>query len=87
MSIQQQLNEQLETLLGALGRAVWLAIRVDDKTVSQVARELRIPTPQVRRILLSADWALEHAKLAPEEPPRTALRTNWNGFHQLGDEQ
>jgi len=77
----QKANMLLDVLLGSQARAIWLCARVDGKDVREIAKEHRISVGRARELLASADYAIEQAKLAPVEPPKRPLRTNWNGFN------
>lgn len=81
MNDYQKANMLLDVLLGAQGRAIWLLARVDGKGLFEIAKEHRLSIGRVREILAAADYAVDQAKLAPPEPARKPLRTNWNGFN------
>ena len=82
----QRANEIVDALLGAQARAIWLAARVDGKDVREIAKEHGISVGQARTILAAADFNLSQADIVPPEPPKPPLKTNWAGFHQIGDE-
>lgn len=85
MNEQQRVNAALGTLLGTVGRAVWLAVRVDGASVGQVAREHKIPYGRAKDILATGDYAVEAASLIRIRSNDNEYKPNINGFHQTED--
>lgn len=80
-----ELTAKLGDILGHYGRAVWLAVRVDELPLWQVARDTDTSVGDVREALRTADWVLDTFPLVQPAPPLRPLRTCWDGFHQMGD--
>lgn len=80
MNPVQQANEALGTVLGAVGRAVWLAVRVDDQPIGRVAKEFKISVGKVRDILASGDYAASFIRIKQPQQDGT-YHPNYGGFH------
>lgn len=85
MNKYQEINELLDHLLGPVGRAIWLAARVDDKELYVIAKEHELPLGQVRDILATCDWAIDRMDWAPKQQPLPLYHPCYEGFHQMGD--
>lgn len=85
MNEVQRANAMLGVLLGEVGRAVWLAVRVDGKCLREVAEELDLPIGRVKSILETSDFAITAAAPAGEQKPVPEYKTAWGGFHQTED--
>lgn len=80
MNPAQQANEALGTILGTVGRSVWLAVRVDNQSIGRVAREFKISPAKVKDILATGDYAASFIRIKlPQQDG--VYHPNYGGFH------
>ena len=86
MNDYQQSSHSLLILLGEVGRAVWMAKRIDGKPLYVIAEEMELPLYKVTEILDTCDYAVENLMLPRrEEVQPHDLPVAVNGFHTLDD--